>query len=386
MFNQLKRLDNFLLPRQNELQYGPYIWLLYLFIFFVSLSQYHPVENSFIFATLGTIAFLALYFHGYWASSKRVHWNILGILAVGTLMTMLSPGASVFFVYAGAFCCRLGSTRNAVIGLAFIAAWIGLLSWWAGYGSYFYIPGIMFTFLIGGVNIYQHDLSLKRKELILTQKEVRHLARTSERERIARDLHDLIGHTFSVITLKAELANKLMDKDIERAKQEIISLENLSRDALSQVREVVTGYRTSDLNTELAHAKYVLESNEIHFDYQFDDFEIDDSSNKELAIILKELVTNILRHSHATKVFATIEEINGQVKLIVNDNGVGFESSKDISSITTERKSYGLQGISERIKKLKGKLSIQSEQGTQVQIRIPTSASPQSSQWNVNND
>ncbi len=372
MLELLKKLDNFLLPRQDELQYGPYIWLLYLFIFFVSLSQYHPVENSFIYATIGTIAFLALYFNGYWAGAKKVRWNILGILVVGTLMTILTPGASVFFVYAGAFCCRLGSTRNAVIGLALIAFWIGLLSLWAGYGSYFYIPGILFTFLIGGVNIYQHDLSLKRKELILTQQEVRHLARTSERERIARDLHDLIGHTFSVITLKAELANKLMDKDLEKAKQEISSLENLSRDALTQVREVVTGYRTSDLSTELAHAKYVLESNEIHFEYHYDELELDDSTNKELAIILKELVTNILKHSQASKVRARIGETNNTIQLTVKDNGIGFDSAKSNNAIKDDSNSYGLQGIGERVKKLDGELSIQSEQGTQIQISVPT--------------
>ncbi len=385
MLNMLKKLDYFLLPRQDEMQYAPYIWLLYLFIFFVSLSQYHPVENSFLYASIGTLTFLAAYFNGYWANSKQVHWNILAILIIGTLMTYLSAGASVFFVYAGAFCCRLGSTRKAVIGLALIAVWIAALAWLADYGSYFYIPGILFTFLIGGVNIYQHDLSLKRKELILTQQEVRHLARTSERERIARDLHDLIGHTFSVITLKAELANKLMDKDIEKAKQEISSLENLSRDALSQVREVVTGYRTSDLNTELAHAKYVLESNEIHFEYQQDEVELSDVSNKELAIILKELVTNILKHSKATKVTAKVETLNEQVQLTVNDNGVGFNSTADKSNATANG-SFGLQGISERVKKLNGKFSIQSDQGTQIKIDVPINAEPPSSQWNHRND
>ncbi|MEP1742400.1 MAG: sensor histidine kinase [Kangiellaceae bacterium] len=371
MLKTLKKLDHFLLPRQDELQYGPYIWLLYLFIFFVSLSQYHPVENSFIYSTIGTLVFLALYFNGYWANSKNVHWNIIGILVIGTLMTVLSPGASVFFVYAGAFCCRLGSTRKAVIGLAIIAAWIGLFAWIMSYGSYFYIPGILFTFLIGGVNIYQHDLSLKRKELILTQQEVRHLARTSERERIARDLHDLIGHTFSVITLKAELANKLIDKDLDKARAEISSLENLSREALSQVREVVTGYRTSDLNTELAHAKYTLESNEIQFDYQFEEIDLNESINKELAIILKELVTNILKHSQATKVSATISPNKHQVQLLVEDNGIGFQRSDTQTNSISDNNRYGLKGIAERVNKMDGDLTIESNQGTRVKINIP---------------
>lgn len=345
-----------------EFQYGPYIWLLYLFIFFVSLYQYHPVENSLLLASVGTILFLMVYFNGYWVSAKTVRFNILAIVLIGTAMSYLSAGASVFFVFAGAFCCRLGGTRKAIIGIGLIVIWIGLLSWYLSYGSYFYIPAAVFTCLIGGVNIYQYDISLKRKELILTQQEVRHLARTSERERIARDLHDLIGHTFSVITLKAELANKLIDKDLDKARQEIKALENISRDALSQIREVVTGYRTSDLSTELAHAKYVLESNDINFEYHFDEFEMDENTNKELAIILKELVTNILKHSKADRVDASILKNHQAICMMVKDNGIGFSDQP--------KSGFGLKGISERVSKLKGELSIDSSSGTVVEINL----------------
>ena len=364
MLELLKRIDHRLLPRQDDdLQYGPYIWLVYLLIFFVSIAQYHPVENSFIYATIGTGLFLVVYFDGYWASAKRIHWNILAIMIIGSLLTQLSPSASVFFVYAGSFCCRLGSPRKAVTGLVTVAAWVALMSWIANLGPFFYMPAILFNFLVGGVNIYQHDLSLKRKELVLSQQEVRHLARTSERERIARDLHDLIGHTFSVITLKAELANKLIDKDNNRAKEESSALENISRDALSQIREVVTGYRTSDLNTELAHAKYVLESNEISFNYQFQEFDMSEHINKELAIMLKELVTNILKHAESDCVDVCIKKQNNHACLQIKDNGVGFKEK--------EHQGFGLKGMTERVSKLDGDLSILSSSGTEININIP---------------
>jgi len=371
MLEALKKIDNRLLPRMDDFQYGPYIWLIYLLVFFISIVHYQPVDHTFAYAVLGSIVFLFLYFNGFWVSGNRIRINIIGIVLVGTLMSTLSPGASVFFVYAGAFCCHLGTTRKAVIGLILIAVWIGILSLVAGHGSYFYIPGVMFTFLIGGINIYQHDLSLKRKELILTQQEVRDLARTSERERIARDLHDLIGHTFSVITLKAELANKLTDKDLEKAKAEISALANISRDALSQVREVVTGYRTSDLNTELAHAKYVLESNDIQFEYRFEELELHDVVNKELAVILKELVTNILKHSEASKVRAEIFQSSNSIQMQVTDNGVGLQSSKKANQQTFEKSGYGLQGIVERVKKMQGDITIESNHGTEFKIKVP---------------
>lgn len=360
----LKRIDQFLLPRQSELQYGPYIWLIYLAFFFISLSQHHPVEHSFAYATIGSLSFLVLYFNGYWASTKQVKWNILGIIIIGCLMSHLTLGASVFFVYAGAFCCRLGSPRIAITGLVIIAVIIAMIAWLSSYGPFFYGPAILFTFMVGGINIYQHETSLQRKELTLSQQEVRQLARTSERERIARDLHDLIGHTFSVITLKAELANKLVDRDLAKAKIEIKALENISRDALSQIREVVTGYRTSDLNSELAHAKYVLESNDMHFDYQFETCEMNEHTNKELAIILKELVTNILKHSQAKKVTAAINQSNEKIHLTVRDDGVGFSSK--------EHQGFGLKGITERVDKLAGNLSIQSDSGTFIEINIPS--------------
>ena len=217
--------------------------------------------------------------------------------------------------------------------------------------------------MIGGLNIYQHDIDIKNKALVLSQKEVRHLARTLERERIARDLHDLIRHTFSVITLKAELAGKLIDKDKEKARSEIKELEMISRDALKQVQEVVTGYRTSDLNTELAHAKYVLESNEINFQYQFDDIQMDETMNKELAIMLKELITNILKHSSASQVTTHISQKMDTVILKVIDNGVGFSDSND--------NGYGLKGIQERINNMSGTFSLEVEPKTSITISIP---------------
>lgn len=367
MLKTLKQIDSYLLPAGGHFHYAPYIWLVYLAMFFTGLVAYHPVNNSYLYASVGTFLFLVVYFNAFWVSEKKIRWNIFLILVIASAMAQLNPAGSVFFVYAAAFCCQLGSTRKAFTGLIVIATWIGLLSLSFGLSPFFYVPSLLFSFMIGGINIYQHDIDIKRKELVLSQQEVRHLARTSERERIARDLHDLIGHTFSVITLKAELAGKLIDKDVDRAKVEILELENISRDALKQIREVVTGYRTSDLNTELAHAKYVLESNEISFEYQFDDVEIGDTVNKELAIILKELVTNILKHAEASIVRAEIKAEESHIVLRVSDNGSGFSQE--------EAKGFGLKGINERVDKLSGQVKIETEtnsaSGSKFTILVP---------------
>jgi two-component system sensor histidine kinase DesK len=363
MIKLLKKIDRYLLPDQHNFHYAAYVWLVYLGIFFADLYFNHSSNYSLLYAAIGTIIFLIAYFYAYRTASKKIKWNILAILIIGSFMSQLASGASVFFVYAASFCCRLGNAKKAFMGLIFIAIWIILLAWYYKFNSFFYIPAMAFSLMIGGINIYQHNITLKREELILSQQEVRHLARISERERIARDLHDLIGHTFSVITLKAELAGKLIDKDLNKARNEISELENISRDALKQIREVVTGYRSSDLNTELAHAKYVLESNDIHFDYEFENFEMNETINKELAIILKELITNILKHAHASHVFASIKLIKQAIVLQVEDDGKGFSINK--------KQGFGLKGIQERVAKLSGHFTIQADKQTSLKVSIP---------------
>ena len=195
----------------------------------------------------------------------------------------------------------------------------------------------------------------------------------AERERIARDLHDLIGHTFSVITLKADLAGRLLDKDLAKAKLEIKQIESISRDALSQVREVVSGYRSSDLLSELANAKNVFASLSIEFDYQLTglsetELETDMPTNKELAIVLRELVTNIIKHAKATKVSVEVKKQDQGLMLLVQDNGQGM------AEIAGSNLGFGLKGIQERISKLQGwvKLDTESKQvGTLSEIYVP---------------
>ncbi|NQZ09630.1 MAG: sensor histidine kinase [Algicola sp.] len=366
MIALLKKINARLLPPGDGYHYSPYVWLAYLFFFFFSYFAVPHTIVEHLSMVAGILMFLALYFNVYWIEKSRVKFNIIGIVVVASLMTILSQGSSVLFVYAGAFCCKLGSPRKAVMGLISIALWITALSLVFSLSKYFYLPGGIFTLVIGALNIYQYEIDAKRKELKLSQQEVKQLAKTAERERIARDLHDLIGHTFSVITLKADLAGKLIDKDSERAKKEIKELENISRNALSQVREVVTGFRTSDLNAELASAKYLLQSNDIDFNYSLGELTIDEHTNKELAIIFKELTTNIIKHAKASKVTAAVEQDKNGLRLNVTDNGKGMA--------TGSSDGYGLKGIQERLEKWQGSLKINSVKGCEIDIFISQEA------------
>ncbi|TDF35579.1 sensor histidine kinase [Alteromonadaceae bacterium M269] len=374
----LKKIDHFLLPRDLNEQFSPYVWLIYLPLFFVPVFIFSDKASDFVWTILATVAFLIAYFHSFWVKKGKVAWHTAAVVLIGTLSAFITPTASSMFIYAAGFAGRLKSMKHGFISLFAILLWVVFITWRFDFQPYFSIPTLVFSFIIGILNIYQAVLDEKKKELILSREETQRLAKVAERERIARDLHDLIGHTFSVITLKADLAGKLLDKDLEKARKEIKQLETISRDALSQVREVVSGYRTSDLLSELANAKHVLASMSIEFEYRFEglgDKEnietnlekyLDAKSNKELAIVLRELVTNIIRHAKADEVDAVIKREDGNIVLTVKDNGQGFDNQ--------EHKGFGLKGIEERINKLSGFVVIKSgkpHEGTLSEIGLP---------------
>jgi two-component system sensor histidine kinase DesK len=373
-----RKIDFWLLPRNLNEQFSPYVWLIYLPLFFVPVFFLHQNPMDLLWTFLALIVFLGLYFHSYWVKSQDVIYHIVGIILLGTLAALITPTASTLFIYAGAFCSRLKPLKYAVSVLLVLLIWIAAISWFFRFEFYFYIPTLVFSLIVGVLNIYQYALHQNKQALILSRKETQRLAKVAERERIARDLHDLIGHTFSVITLKADLAGRLLDKgqdqDFEKARTEIKQLEEISRNALSQVREVVSGYRTSDLLSELANAKNVFASVDIDFKYQFENIdeqqiELDSASNKELAIVLRELVTNIIKHAQATQVTVTIKHENDKIVLAMQDDGQGFENS--------QHQGFGIKGIEERIQKLKGFVNIKTGgqyTGTLSEISLPMTA------------
>ena len=147
----------------------------------------------------------------------------------------------------------------------------------------------------------------KRAELKLSHDEVRRLAALAERERIGRDLHDLLGHTLSMVALKSELAGKLLDRDPLAARREIDEVGRVARDALSQVRRAVSGIRAAGLAAELASAKLLLESDGVAFRYERADVALTPELETALALTLREAVTNIQRHARAQHAQVTLE-------------------------------------------------------------------------------
>ena len=228
-----------LLPATPHIGWIPYLWLFWLIGFFAKwfFVAIDPVELTLALLTLPV--FLALYFNGFWHSGRRVFVNIAGILLIGLLWTPFNPNALSFFIYGSAFVGRASRPPRAYAWLGGVVSLIAV-EWLLFDLSFFILVfGGALSVLIGTAAIHSDELDRQDVALKLSQAEARRLAAVAERERIGRDLHDLLGHTLSLITIKAEFAAKLAARGDGRAEREIREVERISRGALREIREAV---------------------------------------------------------------------------------------------------------------------------------------------------
>ncbi len=143
---------------------------------------------------------------------------------------------------------------------------------------------------------HRHQVEMRR-----SQDEITRLATLAERERIGRDLHDLLGHTLSVVALKSELARKLIDRDIEAARTEIAEVERVARDSLAQVRNAVSGIRSTALTAELLAATALLEAQGLKVKCETENVKLPHDRETVLALSLREAATNVRRHSRRAR-------------------------------------------------------------------------------------
>jgi two-component system, NarL family, sensor histidine kinase DesK len=193
-------------------------------------------------------------------------------------------------------------------------------------------------------------------ELRATQGEVARMAAadavTEERLRFARDLHDLLGHSLSVIVLKAELARRLLDREEApgAARAEVGDVEQIARRALEEVREAVTGYRARSLAAELERARVALEAAGVELQADIADEALPPDVETLLARVLREAATNIVRHSGAISARVTLTQPAAGARLEVSDDGVG--GAAPLASGGT-----GLQGLAERVETAGGRFA-----------------------------
>lgn len=366
-----------LVPEERQMGWMPFFFLGYLaFLFLPSVfpdfsgSARKDVPYDALGLTLLSIAvFLPLYFLTYRSSGMRA---VLCMLAIATLSLALLPVnafANTYLIFAIAIAAFLDASLWRRM------AWVGALL--AVFLAEIIVLGIpVFVFAITAIisiavffaNHFQVENSRKRIALNLSHEEVRRLAALAERERIGRDLHDLLGHTLSLIALKSELAGKLVGRDAAAAVREIDEVTRVARDALSQVRRAVSGIRAAGLGAELASARQLLEFDGIFFSYALEDVQLPTDAETVLALVVREAVTNIQRHAHAHRVEVALEASRGWVRLRIADDGRG-------GAIVPGN---GLRGMRERVEALGGKLRVEatSGKGTCLEVELKPAALP----------
>jgi two-component system, NarL family, sensor histidine kinase DesK len=348
-----------LLP-DSHLGWTPYAWLIYL-SFFVLFAALNDPPHLWLIYTPALAAFLFLYFRGFWVRGRPLLFVAFAIVGIGVVLAPLNPGASCFFIYGAAFLGDTGPPRTGVVWLAVIVGIIAVETLVFDLQAALWIPAVVFSLLVGGTNIHHAETRRKDQMLLKAHEAAEHMAKIVERERIARDLHDLLGHTLSVIVLKSELATKLAERDMARAIREISDVERISRNALAEVRQAVYGFRGGRFDEELASARTALETAGVTLDAEISAVPLDPDQERTLSLAVREAVTNVIRHARAGRCRIALSHDGTLVKLTVEDDGIGGNS----------REGAGLSGMRTRLAEIGGTLERDSRSGTRLTLTVP---------------
>jgi two-component system sensor histidine kinase DesK len=309
-------------------------------------------------------AFLILYFLVAELTGRRQTVAFVLFFFVVFLYYPLNQEAYVILVYPFAVLC-LFLTRLRTLFLVLIAMMAGVVAETRYLGRPFATADsvLLYCVIFGFSNFAFAQQARTNSLLERANSEIKRLSQEAERERIARDLHDLLGHTLTVITMKLDLARRLLSHDSDRARNEIVEAEQTARNALAEVREAVSGYRAEGLAAEISRARRSLLSADVKLTTTLAPVDLSSSQVNVLCLALREAITNIVRHAHATVCHVALLEKNRTIHFTIEDNGLGGQI----------REGNGLRGMRERLQSMAGavKLTTSANRGTSLEITLP---------------
>jgi two-component system sensor histidine kinase DesK len=351
-----------LIWHERKGRFYDFIWLVYTVFFFIQPIQEHNREKWILFA-VAYLTFLGIYAGLVYQKSKRGQYILLALMAVlGAAYFPFNAGASGMFIYVAAFIPFI-SESIAVCVTTFIAACAVIMTegWLLHMSPWNWAFTAFFAVAVGLGNLVAAQRMRANKRLNLAHEQIAHLAKLAERERIARDLHDVLGHTLSVVVLKSELAGKVMERDPARARKEIGEVEQIARKALGEVREAIRGYRSEGLAAEIARAQKTLDAAGVTLECLAKPPQLAAAEETVLSLIVREAVTNIVRHAQASHCRLEFAANGDGTALVVEDDGRGG----------IRQEGNGLRGMRERVESIGGRFQIDSAQGTRLVIEIP---------------
>jgi two-component system sensor histidine kinase DesK len=337
--------------------------LLYSAYFFFTPAYRQPFAVWMKFAAFYG-AFLILYFLVAELTGRGQTVAFVLFFLFAFLYYPLNQDAYIIFVYPFAALC-LFLTRLRTLFLVLIAMMAGVVmeTWYLG-RPFGIAETVLLYCVIFGFGNFAFAQQVRTNSLLeRANSEIERLSQEAERERIARDLHDLLGHTLTVITVKLDLARRLLPHDPDRARNEIVEAEQTARNALAEVRDAVSGYRAEGLDAEIGRARRSLLSADVKLTTTLAPVNLSSSQVNALCLALREGVTNIVRHAHATVCRVALVEKDRTIHFTIEDNGLGGQILEG----------NGLRGMRERLQSVAGAVKVTSlaNGGTSLELTLP---------------
>lgn len=339
-----------------------FVWLAYSVFFWIEPIQRNHFHYWIYFGFSYTV-FLGLYSWLHFA--PRLWMRRAALIGLGILWYSYAPFNSGFIglpIYIAAFLpFSVRKARNVVLLLIVLCAGMVAQGFFLHIGVWGWGVCALLALVSGGTNIIHAQQQRSEHQLRLADEQIAHLAKVAERERIARDLHDVLGHTLSVVVLKSELAGKLLQHDPARAQKEIGEVEHIARAALGEVRQAIRGFRSEGLGAEIERARSTLEAAGVKLECTAETPKLRPAEETVLSLLIREAVTNIIRHASASCCRIAFRESGKETTLTIDDDGRG--------GVFIE--GNGLRGMRERVESLGGQLHIDSVRGMHLLIAIP---------------
>jgi two-component system sensor histidine kinase DesK len=344
-------------------------FLLYPLLFFVPFMTSKQNFTAIACTATVSICFIIIYVDAFIHQRGWLGVHVAVIAALGLVSSEFNYGWAFFLICALIVAGKMRPLRHGLISMALvegalIALGVSLHTQPIYLVMYAFIGG-----LSGAAAMVQWERERQNNDLATAHRELRALAVISERERISRDLHDLLGHTLTLVAVKAELAARLVGHNDERAQREMREVAEAAREALGEVHSVVAGIRGASIKMEIEQATRMLKAAAVRPDIVADTIPLDPQHEAVLAMVIREAVTNVIRHAAATRceIRMTTENPN-QLKLQISDDGGGGGGPLCEGA--------GLGGMRARIAAVGGMLNVKSgSQGTRLIICIPLGTS-----------
>lgn len=346
--------------------------LIYLIFPYYGLYLTWRHESFFInlcIVIIFTIAYAGLIlFHETLSHRMNLILFIIHFLAIIYFVYAYNPSLSLFFFFSAfaiPFLFKKGIKSIEFVLL--ISSMIACIIITTIHSDHLYVVSIIIYYIVILAILFGNFKIVKerqyRQQIEEKNKYINILIAEKERNRIGQDLHDTLGHVFASLSVKSELASKLIDKDPQAAKKEILNINEMSKETLEKVRHIIENLKVQSFEEEIQSIAQILQDANIHFHFENKRGASSLNPTKQtiLSMILREAVNNVIKHAQATEINGKIESNDIGIQFTISDNGIGLKQPNKVN----------LKSINDRVALLNGTIHITSKQGTTIDIMIP---------------